>query len=110
MTDNLRLLLDPVPFQYPARFQAVIIPAEWMAMERQVQATTPLCLPDMREFVDEEPLPRWRGLGKIVTIGAACGVKVDVPARRHGHLTRLKREELASPDRDGSEIHRRSEH
>lgn len=56
VADDLGLLLDPVAGKGLAGLQRIVVTAEGMAPERQVDALLPL--PDMDEFVDQQPLRR----------------------------------------------------
>jgi hypothetical protein len=54
MTDDLCLLLDPIAGKAAAGHQRVAIAAERVPRDRQENAR--LVLPDMRHFMDEQPL------------------------------------------------------
>jgi hypothetical protein len=54
----------------------------------------------MDHFVDEVPLAKYVLSRKIVAIAAAFGMKVQMAARRHGDVARLKRKPFAAPDCD----------
>jgi hypothetical protein len=53
VADNFRLLLEAIKAEWFARFEAVVVAAKGMAHQRQVETSTLLRLPDMRQLVDE---------------------------------------------------------
>src|SRR6187551_2994047 len=57
VTDDFGLLLKPIVLEPPAGLQLVLVTAERMAHQRQVETTALLRLPHVREFVHEEALP-----------------------------------------------------
>src|SRR5690606_2358080 len=99
VADDLRLLLDAVPFELPAWLEAVIVAAPGMAVQDQVPVAPALGLPNVRHLMDEQPLAIRPHGGEIVAISVAKRMKMKVPARRHRDATRLKRKELAAADR-----------
>jgi hypothetical protein len=88
MAHDFGLLLNAVTLKRPARLQAVIIAAEGMAREGQVDAL--LMLPHMGHFVDEQTLIGQMLITEIVAILIAFGMKMDVPARCHDDAARLE--------------------
>ena len=58
------LLFDTVTFKRPAGFQAIGVGAERIAPQRQKNAF--LILPDMNQFVDEQPLQTQIAVAEIV--------------------------------------------
>ena len=79
-------------------------------MEQQVPVSQRLRLPDVRQLVDEQPGTQDGNLRKILAVGVAQGVEVQVPARRHRYSARLEWEELLPPDRDPGIVDRAAEH
>ena len=66
--DDFGLLLDPIAFERPARFEAVVVPAREGAAQDQVPSPAFLELPDMDHFVDEMPLQLQSRRAEIVAI------------------------------------------
>ena len=104
MADNLRLLLDAILRQLPARFQAVIIAAKRMAFQRQENAL--LMLPDMDQFVDEQSLQMQFAVAKIVAEQLAFGMEPQMPVGGHRDLARLEPPPFALVDADFGIIQR----
>src|SRR3982750_2154692 len=57
VADDLRLLLDSVAGEQFSRRDRIIVPAERVTHERQVEPALGLRLPHVGELVDEESLP-----------------------------------------------------
>ena len=93
MPHDLSLLLQPVLLQPPARLQAIIIPAEGVAFQRQENAL--LILPDMRHFMDEQALPVERAFTEIAAEQIVLRMEPEMPIGRHGDPFRLKRKPFA---------------
>lgn len=93
---DLGLLLDPIVLERLTGFEAVIIFAERMAVEHQIPPTARLCLPHMRQFVDQMPLTQDADIGKVITIRRAIRVKMEVPLRSHRYVTGLKQKPFAA--------------
>ena len=64
MADDFGLLFDAVTFERPTGFQAIIIAAKGMALQRQENAL--LMLPDMHQFMDEKPLQSKIAVAEII--------------------------------------------
>ena len=94
--NNHRLLFNTIGGQRLSRFQSVRVAAEGVPAQDQIPVATGLCLPNVRELVDQEALPKEFFARKIVAVGAAVGVEVDVPARGHRHFARLERKPLSA--------------
>lgn len=107
MADDLCLLLQTVILKPLSRHETVAIPTERMAPKRQENAS--LMLPDMGQFVNEQPLPGERCGGEIVAIGLPAGMEMQMPAWGHHHLAGLEGEPLAPPDADCIIIDRTAE-
>src|SRR3546814_17208827 len=91
MADDFGLLLDPIAFQRPARLDRVAITAKGMPPQDQVHAL--LILPDVDQFVNQMTLIANRRAGNAIAIAGTFGMKVNMPARRHGYPARLRSEE-----------------
>ena len=89
MPDNLCLLLNPIAPERPSRFERIIIAAKGMPPQDEVHAR--LMLPDMRHFVDEQPLRIQTSIAEIITIVISAGVKMDAAARGHHGLLWLEK-------------------
>src|SRR5690606_35111657 len=110
VTDDLRLLLDPVAAQRPTRLEAVVVAAERMPHERQIPPPALLCLPDMRHLVQEQALEAHVPLGEIVAVPGRGGVKMDVAARGHQRAAWLEGMPAPPPETHRIAIDRRAEH
>ena len=109
MPDNLGLLLKPIIFEPSTRLKLIVVPAEGMAHQRQVETAALLRLPDMRQLVDEKTLPMQGLLAEIVRPEVAVRVKVDVAHRGHCDALRLERPPLAADHSDFRIVDRISE-
>src|SRR5262245_7073317 len=95
VTDDFRLLLEPVAPKRTLGLKPIVIAAEWMAHQRQVETAALLRLPDMGQLVDEiSLLSNWL-FGEIVRPAAAVWMEVDVPHRCHGGASGLERPPFA---------------
>ena len=108
MSNDFRLLLDTVAIERPARFDAVAVAAEGMPAQDQVHAA--LVLPDVDQFVDQEPLPTKRGGTEAAAISSACRVKMDRTLRSHRDVSRLEKGPLAVDDTNRVIVERIAEH
>ena len=109
MRDKLCLLLDAVGGEWPRWIEAVIIAAERVAHQREIEPPALLRLPDMDELVDEEALQTQRRFAEIVAVVRARRVEMQMPHRRHHGAARLEREEAAAPDAHWGKIQRAAE-
>jgi hypothetical protein len=57
-----------------------------------------LSLPDVRHFVQEQPLQPDRTLREIIAVEFGSRMKMQVAARRHHGVDRLERKPAPSPD------------
>src|SRR5688572_13262311 len=64
---DFRLLLQSVAVERATRHDVITISAERMAHQWQIPFAAPLCLPDMRHFMNEMPLKIER---RITEVGA----------------------------------------
>jgi len=103
MPDDLGLLLQPIALQLPAGLEGVAVPAERVASEGKVD--TPLRLPDVTEFVQEEALTAQRLLAEVLAPHVAFGVEVQMTARSHDGMLGLKERPLFPSYLDTSEVH-----
>src|SRR5256885_10661019 len=89
------LLLEPIAIERLSGFEDVIVSAERMAHERQVEAAFRLGLPDVSHFMDEEPLTAERLGRKILRPDLARGVEIDIAHWRHRRLAWMERPPFA---------------
>ena len=98
MADDFALLFNAITPQRPTRFERIAIPAKRVAAQDQVDAR--LLLPDMRHFMDEQPLLIDVAITEIAAIKIALWVKPDVAIGRHRHAARLEKRPFAVVDAD----------
>ena len=58
----------------------------------------------MNQFVDEKALAPQVDLREIIAVSLTAGMEMQVPARGHGDLTRLKRKPFFPPDHNSAVI------
>lgn len=90
VSDDFGLLLEPVPIEGFSGSELILITAERMSHQGQVEAALALGLPDVRHFVNEEALAAERLFREIIGPDVALGVEIDVSHRRHGRVARME--------------------
>ena len=89
MADNLCLLLNAIAPERPPRLEVIIIAAKGMPPQHEVHPR--LMLPNMRHFVDEQPLRIQVSGAEIIAIMVSAGMKMDAAARSHHSLLWLEK-------------------
>lgn len=83
MADHLRLLLKAVPAEGAAFDEFVVVAAEGVPHQRQIEAAAGLRLPYMGHFMDEQPLEREALFREIIRPQRAIVMKVNIAGRSH---------------------------
>jgi hypothetical protein len=88
MSDDLGLLLDAIFQKRAIGYDFIFVTAKRVA--RQGQKYPLLVLPDMDQFVYEQPLKRHIAIAEIVAKKLTFGMEPEMPVGGHGDLAGLK--------------------
>ena len=100
MAHDFRLLFEAIILEPTSFDQRIVITAEWMPHEREVEPPTLLGLPHVRQFMDEQALPMQRLFREILRPKIRMGVEMDTSRGRHGDVAGVKGPPLAADHSD----------